>query len=753
MSKARTLANFVSSGNPLADGAIAASEVTGLSTVATTGAYNDLSGKPSLATVATSGSYADLSNTPTTIGTANDLSGGAIGSIPYQAGTGDTAMLAAGTAGKVLTSNGAAAPSWETPSSLPVGSLQYFAGTTTTTYPDPATWLKCDGSVYTKSTYTDLSTKLGSVVDGLSTGTSYGVNPHHGTTTGFAYLNSLYFIGGSSPKALYSSTDAVTWTQRSQAFTWQHAAYNGSNRYMFVGGDDANGYTTTDLVTFTGMSSPVYGGFNDIVYGNGVFVGCYIFNKLFSSTDGASWTSLTSNIGSNGGNRYLITVDYLNGYFLVGSDEGYISRSTSGSSWTASGNIAGGGAITGFAYDGAGVYVAVSNNGYIASSTDLATWTTRATITTGGFQDVTFANGLFVATCDNGSVYTSSNGTTWTPYATGGGYYMYSVAYGGNSKWYVTGGYGQFCTSTDAQTWTSIGADSGMLARDGIFDGTNYLSVGSQGSLITSTDNINWTARNTGTFNTLYGIAYGASTYAIAGLSGLIKTSTDTITWTSRTSGTAQHLYDIEYVNNIFMAGGGNGVLLTSTDAITWTSRTSGTGGLITGFAYGNSRYVWVNNEGAGGYSTDYVTWTAVTVSASYGVNAVAYGNGLFVAVGDGGLIATSTNGATWTTRTSGLTTNIYDVRYRNGVFFVGGSGGKIASSLDGISWDVKPTTVGTTIYSLIDSTTGFWITAYSAYNLKVPFYTYNTSTQFAVPLHGSTALSNATQTLYIKAA
>ena len=46
MSKARTLANFVSSGNPLADGAIAASEVTGLSTVATTGAYNDLSGKP-----------------------------------------------------------------------------------------------------------------------------------------------------------------------------------------------------------------------------------------------------------------------------------------------------------------------------------------------------------------------------------------------------------------------------------------------------------------------------------------------------------------------------------------------------------------------------------------------------------------------------------------------------------------------------------------------------------------------------------
>lgn len=50
MTKARTLGNFVSAGNPLSDGTIAASEVTGLSTVATTGAYADLSGKPTLPT-------------------------------------------------------------------------------------------------------------------------------------------------------------------------------------------------------------------------------------------------------------------------------------------------------------------------------------------------------------------------------------------------------------------------------------------------------------------------------------------------------------------------------------------------------------------------------------------------------------------------------------------------------------------------------------------------------------------------------
>lgn len=50
----------------------------GLSTVASSGSYNDLTNKPSLATVATSGSYTDLTNKPTlatvaTSGSYNDL--------------------------------------------------------------------------------------------------------------------------------------------------------------------------------------------------------------------------------------------------------------------------------------------------------------------------------------------------------------------------------------------------------------------------------------------------------------------------------------------------------------------------------------------------------------------------------------------------------------------------------------------------------------------------------------------------------
>ena len=59
---------------------LSASDVSGLATVATSGAYSDLSGTPSLATVATTGAYSDLSGTPSlatvaTTGAYSDLTG------------------------------------------------------------------------------------------------------------------------------------------------------------------------------------------------------------------------------------------------------------------------------------------------------------------------------------------------------------------------------------------------------------------------------------------------------------------------------------------------------------------------------------------------------------------------------------------------------------------------------------------------------------------------------------------------------
>jgi len=71
-------------------------------------------------TIAVAGDFPTLNQSTTgnasTATTATNLAGGGAGQLPYQTASGTTAMLAAGTATYVLTSNGTAAPSWQPPS-------------------------------------------------------------------------------------------------------------------------------------------------------------------------------------------------------------------------------------------------------------------------------------------------------------------------------------------------------------------------------------------------------------------------------------------------------------------------------------------------------------------------------------------------------------------------------------------------------------------------------------------------------------
>jgi len=66
---------------------------------------------------------ASLSGNATTATTATNLAGGSAGTVPYQSAVDTTAMLAAGTAGQYLQSNGAAAPSWATLPAIGNGTL------------------------------------------------------------------------------------------------------------------------------------------------------------------------------------------------------------------------------------------------------------------------------------------------------------------------------------------------------------------------------------------------------------------------------------------------------------------------------------------------------------------------------------------------------------------------------------------------------------------------------------------------------
>jgi len=88
-----------------------------------------VAGTTTLTLPSTSGTILTSASTATT---ATNLAGGSNGTIPYQSASGTTQMLAVGTSGQVLQTNGVGAPTWVTPSSgLSASADNTFTGTQT----------------------------------------------------------------------------------------------------------------------------------------------------------------------------------------------------------------------------------------------------------------------------------------------------------------------------------------------------------------------------------------------------------------------------------------------------------------------------------------------------------------------------------------------------------------------------------------------------------------------------------------------
>ena len=106
-------------------GGTTAGAITGTTITANTqfsGAGTGLTGTASGLSIGGNAATATSATSATTATTATNLAGGATGSVPYQASSGSTSMLAAGTNGQVLTL-AAGVPSWATPTTGTVTSV------------------------------------------------------------------------------------------------------------------------------------------------------------------------------------------------------------------------------------------------------------------------------------------------------------------------------------------------------------------------------------------------------------------------------------------------------------------------------------------------------------------------------------------------------------------------------------------------------------------------------------------------------
>jgi hypothetical protein len=227
-----------------------------------------------------------------------------------------------------------------------------------------------------------------------------------GIIRGLAYGSDLFVAVGDDGK-MTTSTDGVSWTSRTSGFgtTRINAAAYGNGLYL-AGGDSSTMTTSTDGVSWTSRTSglPAH---TTIIYGDALYLAQWGRN-VSTSTNGTSWT-----VQTDVNSRYLFSLTYGDGLYLVAGTSGDMLSSTNGTAWNSrssgmSGNI------LALSY-GNGLYIAGSDSGELSTSTDGINWTSRTSgFGTTAIQAITYSDGVFVAAGSDQKLTTSTDGITWT---------------------------------------------------------------------------------------------------------------------------------------------------------------------------------------------------------------------------------------------------------------------------------------------------------------------------------------------------
>jgi hypothetical protein len=547
------------------------------------------------------------------------------------------------------------------------------AGDSKNAYISPVggTWVT-GGNNYTKSTYPELSTQLGSVPDLKS-------DPTTPTNLGSFFQNqSPNAYGGASFSATNGTTTIVI-------------GANGTLR------------KTTDGTNFTSVASNSTATFNDIKYLNGNFIAVGASGACCVSSDGNTW------INKKLGTVNLNSISYGNSTYVVSVSSNIVYYSSNLNSWSTSTYTLTGGIANQLGVRiafGAGVFVAVTwnsgNSFYAYTSTDGITWTMR--FAGGNLQafDLVYANSKFlIATAAN--IYFSTDGIGWdfrnkqsTPYtsnaspqqvATNGTTTIYLGITNADSNYYYR--------TTDGINWVAnsfiVNNSANSLSPTVAKYINGYFVIGGRipGAafpiIYYSTDAINWNSVQISSTISAWvqDIIWTGTTYMLVGTSGLNATSTNLSTWTVNTSiSGSPTLARVQYngTNYVTIASGGSAYY--STNGTTWTATTPPASVEL---IYQNSKF-WCASSAALYSSSDGITWTIENSVST--INKVAYLNGYFFLL-YGGTISVSTTGAsgTWTAYVVSNDSTLYDITWNGTNWAAVGTKGTFVLSTNTTVW------------------------------------------------------------------
>ena len=245
---------------------------------------------------------------------------------------------------------------------------------------------------------------------------THGLSTSTGHLNGVLYGNGVFVAVGSSSNsfAITTSTDAITWVVRlttggTSAYCVAYGKSHNDNRMWIVGGSSGILWSSTDTITWIQRTPEMS---SNIIFaasfGNGYFVIGGANGSMATSTDGMSWTSRVSGFGATPINALV----YGNGIHVAGGDGGRISTSTDGVTWTTRASQFGGAeGVRALAF-GNGLFLAGGDNGRLSASTDGITWSSRFS-NFGTIRSLAYGDGLYLMGGDSGTLRVSTDGTNW----------------------------------------------------------------------------------------------------------------------------------------------------------------------------------------------------------------------------------------------------------------------------------------------------------------------------------------------------
>jgi hypothetical protein len=235
--------------------------------------------------------------------------------------------------------------------------------------------------------------------DGI-TWTRANANAGFSTLNDVTYAQSRYVAVGDAGR-IFTSPDALTWTERATGSTTQRLAIGASPTLFVAAGASGSLLTSADGTQWTGRTSGTTSALRSATFGNNRYVVVGDAGTILTSADGITWAAATSGITTQ-----LLNVGYFDSLgFLAAGASGVMLNSADGLTWrTVETGVAD--TIYSIAQTSIGFLAPAGTAGTMLMSLDGTNWSIGTIAADRAVRGIAANASTIVAVGDNGAILT-----------------------------------------------------------------------------------------------------------------------------------------------------------------------------------------------------------------------------------------------------------------------------------------------------------------------------------------------------------